>query len=200
MVTGTERTLKNVLINTERTWTVRHKTYNILQHHKQKQVCLCVCVRASKNHTNFPLEVHFASCGSVFYSCVWRSRGERFLDSPVLFWTRALRAESCACRYLSIMLLCLRLSFSLHQTRSQYCSTCGRFEGPISCKTSLNHVLAGPRLVEAVLAGHGDHTLYLLSRDRRSERVSACKTSNQKRERVCVNPCSRDRHTYLPLS
>lgn len=154
-----------------------------------------MCIRASKNPVLFSIGSPFASRGSVFYSSVWRSRGERIRDSPVLFWIRAFRAESCACRYLSIMLLCLRLSFSLHQTRSQYCSTCGKFEGPISCKTSLNHALAGPRLAGAVLAGHGDHTLYLLSRDRRSERASACKTSNQKRESVCANPCSRDRHT-----
>lgn len=163
----------------------------ILHHHERKNGALLSTKSNFHVHT-FPSLCDV--CTFAFHSVVRRSRGER-IRSPVLFWIRVFLAESCACRYLSIMVLCFLLSFSLHQTRSQYCSTCGRFDGPISCKTSLNHALAELRLAVDTWAGHGDHTLYLLSRDKRSDRVSACKMSSQKRDRVWVNPCSRDRHT-----
>lgn len=136
---------------------------------------------------------------SVCFTVLLVSRGVRF-RSPVFLVILVFFARSCACRYLSIMLLCFRRSFSLHQMRSQYCSTWGRFDGPISCNTSLNHALVGVRLAWPRLVGHGGHAFCLLSRDNKSESVSPRKTSSQIRDIVWVNPCSRERHTYTPSS
>ncbi len=87
--------------------------------------------------------VFFPHLHSLCYSShALRSLGVRLRSLELLL--RVFLALSCAWRYFSNMLLCFLLSLSLHHILSQYSSTCGRFDGPISCMISLNHVRDWP--------------------------------------------------------
>jgi len=80
---------------------------------------------------------------SLHYSShALRSLGVR-LRSPELL-LRVFLALSCVWRYFSTMPLCFLLSLSLHHILSQYSSTFGRFDAPICCMISLNHVRDWP--------------------------------------------------------
>lgn len=136
-----------------------------------------------------------------------RSRGV-LLRSPELL-LRVFLALSCAWRYFSIMLLCFLLSLSLHHILSQYSSTCGRFDGPMSCMISLNHMRDWPIWLDELpllyalqgiqaLKVPVDRSLIesefpVCPRDMSSSTVSPWRTSRVMRANVCVKPCSRER-------
>lgn len=90
--------------------------------------------------SSFILSFFFSPCSPSrsYSSHALRSLGVRLRSLELLL--RAFLALSCAWRYFSSMLLCFLLSLSLHHILSQYSSTCGRLDGPISCMISLNHV------------------------------------------------------------